>query len=115
MSEADITIVNARAHPALKLLGVKSLYGNSTATYDLRTGVQADASTLFTSNLRFSATINRVSRISRVSRVSRVNLLRMLIAEIFVRGTPKMLQSGADGQAASAYAYLLSHNLFVAD
>jgi len=35
-------------HPALKLLGVKSLYGNSTATYDLRTGVQADASTLFT-------------------------------------------------------------------
>jgi hypothetical protein len=48
MSETDITIVNARAHPALKLLGVESLYGNSTATYDLRTGVQADASTLFT-------------------------------------------------------------------
>jgi hypothetical protein len=40
--------VNARAHPALKLLGVKGLYGNNTVTYDLRTGVQADASTLFT-------------------------------------------------------------------
>jgi hypothetical protein len=47
MSEAGVAIVNTRANPALKLLG-KSLYGNSTATYDLRTGVQVDASTLFT-------------------------------------------------------------------
>jgi hypothetical protein len=51
MSETGVATVNARVHPALKLLGVKSLYGNSTATYDLRTGVQADASTLFTFGL----------------------------------------------------------------
>jgi hypothetical protein len=50
MSETGVATVNARAHPALKHLGVKAStsYGNSTATYDLRTGVQSDASTLFT-------------------------------------------------------------------
>jgi hypothetical protein len=36
---------------SLKLLD-RSLYGNSTATYDLRTGVQADASTEMPPNRR---------------------------------------------------------------
>jgi hypothetical protein len=53
MSETGVATVNARAHPALKLLGVKTSMATAWR-HDLRTGVQADACTLFTAQSRGS-------------------------------------------------------------